>query len=524
MVLSTKPRGIQAGLFSAVSSAFIIDVQSKLETDPNDMTAAYMRILIHAVNGSLFPGADPDSVTWTGPPPEIVTVQCLLYASLATALLASFFAMLGKQWVNRYVRNRGGSAADKSRDRQRKLDGLEKWYFHLVIESLPVMLQLALVLLGGALARYLWIISRTVAGVVLAFTLLGGTSYVFFTLAATSHYNCPYQTPPSIFVRYLAHSGSTFARSVRSLMASLAGVYSFSAKSLRRTLLYFRSGVRTTLQHLGRVPGSPEDADRIPFAVMGPPNRLFGEVSVDWEVCKADARCVSWVLNSTTDSDVIFSTVRFAADMIWYPEIAGVLPPRILADLFLECLLGGRVIPGKLEHTNVIGMALASVLSIQLSMEPEREDLQGLCRTVYYCANRVSSCEPTLIPGVAILRIVSQTPGRVWSGGFRKWEGFSNISHRLPTTHKLCLSRTILLTIWRWRREDPITVFNVDGIELFCEGLIANGDRLSPTLKANCFLIMAISLGVQIADLRDLYTPNNEYVVSLWFLSSLLTG
>jgi len=98
------------------------------------MTVAYLRILIHTMNNSLFPDADPNSTTWTGPPPEIVTVQSLLYASLATSLFAAFLAMLGKQWVNRYLRNRGDSAADKSRDRQRKLDGFEKWRFHLAIE------------------------------------------------------------------------------------------------------------------------------------------------------------------------------------------------------------------------------------------------------------------------------------------------------------------------------------------------------------------------------------------------------
>ena len=101
------------------------------------MTVALIQILIHAVNSSLFPDANPTSVTQTGPPPEIVTVQSLLYASLATSLFAAFLAMLGKQWVNRYLRNRGGSPADKSRDRQRKLDGFEKWHFHLIIESLP---------------------------------------------------------------------------------------------------------------------------------------------------------------------------------------------------------------------------------------------------------------------------------------------------------------------------------------------------------------------------------------------------
>jgi len=40
------------------------------------MTAAYTRILIPAVNGSLFLDANPDSATWTGPlPSDIVIVQ-----------------------------------------------------------------------------------------------------------------------------------------------------------------------------------------------------------------------------------------------------------------------------------------------------------------------------------------------------------------------------------------------------------------------------------------------------------------
>ena len=107
---------MQAGLFSAVSSAFIVDVESKLQPDPNEMTAAYMRILIHAVNSSLFPDADPKSAAWTGPPPEMVIVQSLLYVSLATSLFAAFLSMLGKQWVNRYLRNRGVARAGSKRD------------------------------------------------------------------------------------------------------------------------------------------------------------------------------------------------------------------------------------------------------------------------------------------------------------------------------------------------------------------------------------------------------------------------
>ena len=189
------------------------------------MTAAYMQILIHTMNKTLFPDVDPSSVAWTGPPPEIAIVQSLLYASLALSLLAAFLAMLGKQWVNRYLRNHGGSAAEKSRDRQRKLDGFKNWRFYLVIESLPVMLQFALLLLWCALSLYLWTISRTVAGVILAFTLLGLASYTFFTLAATLHYNCPYQTPPSIFtrsvIRYLTRSGATLPPLLQPLITFL---------------------------------------------------------------------------------------------------------------------------------------------------------------------------------------------------------------------------------------------------------------------------------------------------------------
>ena len=52
---------------------------------------------------------------------------------------------------------------------------------------------------GVSLEVYLWTISRTVAGVILAFTLFGVFVHLL-SLAATLHYNCPYQTPPSILV------------------------------------------------------------------------------------------------------------------------------------------------------------------------------------------------------------------------------------------------------------------------------------------------------------------------------------
>ncbi|KAJ6599857.1 hypothetical protein DFH09DRAFT_901854, partial [Mycena vulgaris] len=85
---------IFAGLFSAVSSAFIIQIQP----DPNDMNQTLMRLLIHTVNNSIFSGSD--IIIAPSPPPTtlVVVAQGLLYASLSCTLLAALLAVLGKQW------------------------------------------------------------------------------------------------------------------------------------------------------------------------------------------------------------------------------------------------------------------------------------------------------------------------------------------------------------------------------------------------------------------------------------------
>ena len=469
------------------------------------MTAAYLRILIHTMNNSLFPDADPSSTTWTGPPPEIVTVQSLLYASLAASLFAAFFAMLGKQWVNRYLRNRGGSAADKSRDRQRKLDGSEDWHFHLAIESLPVMLQLALLLLGCALSMYLWTISRTVAGVIIAVTLFGVTSYVFLTLTAALYYNCPYQTPPSILTRTVI---GFLKRGVITPTRSLAPLP--SAKTLGWIIESLLSGIWGVLGTCGRVPAVMDEAEHIPLAiVVAPHTQIFEDVSVDWEVCRADARCISWILDSTTDTDVIFSTVRFAADMVWYPEIAGALSPHILAELFFDCLLDGRVIPGEVEHASSIGMALVSVLSIHLIIEPENRTLRELCRRIHDHVEGGPSSEPMFLLVTVVLKFIAGAPTSV-----EEYDITRSIPSHLPTTHMLWLSRVILQTIWRWRCvRESTRVLDFYGIGFICETFTADNNQTPTILKTDCFLTMSIALGLKI-DVRDLYAPNNKYVLT----------
>ncbi|KAF9778959.1 hypothetical protein BJ322DRAFT_976491, partial [Thelephora terrestris] len=89
---------IFAGLFSAVTSAFIAQVQPQLQPDSGDDTTALLRVLLYKIDNTTFGNEIPTLPQWTGPPSNIVQVQAILYASLAVSLLAAFLAMLGKQW------------------------------------------------------------------------------------------------------------------------------------------------------------------------------------------------------------------------------------------------------------------------------------------------------------------------------------------------------------------------------------------------------------------------------------------
>ena len=132
--------GYQAGLFSTVASALIIDIKSQLQPGPNDETAALFRILIYETDSITFGSDIPTLPQWSGPPRAIVQVQAILSASLAISLLSAFLAMLGKQWLNRYdSADMRGSATERGQNRQRKLDGIVAWYFNYVMESLPLM-------------------------------------------------------------------------------------------------------------------------------------------------------------------------------------------------------------------------------------------------------------------------------------------------------------------------------------------------------------------------------------------------
>ena len=281
---------LQAGLFSAVTSAFIIQVHSQLP-DPNEETAALLRLLIYTINNAALGGDIPTVPSPNPPLPQsIVQVQVLLYASLVTSLFSAFLAMLGKQWLNRYASiGVRGSVVERSQNRQRKLNGIVTWYFDYVMESLPLMLQAALLLLGCALSKYLWNIKVVIAAVVLGVTAFGATFYVFIVVAGAIFESCPYQTPGAQFLRFLWKRVPS-----RSVL--------FPTK-------------RPTIQQ------SETQSDTAQ--------------TFDGEVTPLDFRCISWMLKTSLDRSINQSTLKFLGSILANPG----LDDEIVADC-LNVLIG----------------------------------------------------------------------------------------------------------------------------------------------------------------------------------------
>ena len=348
-------------MFSSVTSAFIVEANSQLQPDPNDETAALLRVLIHKIDNTTFGNNPPALPQWTGPPRMIVHVQAILFASLAASLFCAFLAMLGKQWLNQYESiDMHGSAIERCQNRQRKLDGIVTWYFDRVMEALPLMLQAALLLLGCALSRYFWEINTTVASVVIAITSFGVLLCLFIIFVGAASPSCPYQTPGARILRPILdtpyrmddlsclaedisnrikgifhHTPNTFSRvrdTFRDLPLLPSILYSILSvvvgESISCSVLALSWGVLMdldlSLSKIVRVAIIP--TTHIPlFAIslVVDTCRVIVRVlvllahMVQWgseqQIGMLDQRCISWTLRTSLDGPVRLSTLNYLA-------------------------------------------------------------------------------------------------------------------------------------------------------------------------------------------------------------------
>jgi hypothetical protein len=278
---------LQAGLFSAVSSAFIIQIQPQL-TPPLTVNT--------------------------------VTVLSLLYISLFTTLLAALLAVLGKQRIMYYqAAGSRGSIEERGLERQYKLDGLRKWKFDAVLQMFPMLLQLALLLFSLAISVYLWTIHRSIATIVIALTVFSFASYIFLLVSTIVSPDSPFQTPLGSFLIQLV------SQSWKIFKPMFDNVYE-SAEDVGSSLYRF---IRTSTYIL---PSFMSQASSNPNLALWElnPNWYFSETS-------SEASAVVWILETSTDPRVVTAAAELAVDLQWPLDRDLTSARMCLHEIFYSC-------------------------------------------------------------------------------------------------------------------------------------------------------------------------------------------
>ena len=274
-------------------------------------------------------------------------------------MLAAFVAMLGKQWLNRYMKNSGGSMIERCGDRQRKCDGLEKWPLHFFVESLPVMLQVALLLLACGLCRHMWTINTSVASTLISLTSLGVAFYVVVVIAGMLSYACPFQTAASVVIRRLW-------KRVRH------GIVSFTVRSTRvpQTPRIWKRGVQSLLRRKNRSMAVPLENIEVHRSEpwMKPMN-----LAITRRTNADDVQCVSWILRNITDPEALDAAIRLAGTILWFDDGINVgLPYDLIVSTFKECFdPTGRVYPGSRDRAYYSGRAMMWIRALAMCKSEE---------------------------------------------------------------------------------------------------------------------------------------------------------
>ena len=357
----------QAGLFSAVAAAFIVDIQQELRPDYTQMSFIVLKTMLNVTSEILnqlnatsgiqnHPSAtsgipnQPNALEPSGPSASAVQVQSILFASLSSALFAAFIAMLGKQWLNLHAE---GSLVDRSRHRELRMRGMITWRFKIIMECLPFVMQVSLLLLGYALAQYLWGLSRTVSAVITGFTVFGVLFYLFIVFAATAWKTCPFQTPVSVILR---HSISFLKqhRRIQKVQDRLSAVVRFRQLNQSFATATLARSIDEELASLPRTPSRTLASGKM---TTNPEDEESTRIS--------DTNCISTMFKFASASDAIVALTWFIPEVNWTSNVRRVplLEAYDCLRKSFEFLKDGRVLvrPGMRDQAYGSARALLHI-------------------------------------------------------------------------------------------------------------------------------------------------------------------
>ncbi|THH29160.1 hypothetical protein EUX98_g5022 [Antrodiella citrinella] len=364
---------IFSGLFSAVNATFIAMMQPNLNADPNLTTQVLLMMVVQSLNHGAFAGQTLTLPTFEGPSSMTVWIQSLLYASLAASLFAALGAMMGKQWLGHYAKvGERGTVEERCIDRQRKLVALHTWHFHVVLQAIPLLLQLSLLLFGVGMAAYMWSQQRTIAWVLVSVV---GISFLMYTLSvfcSLTYPDCPFHSPLADLVQhfwpYISHSTDLIATHLQRVYEPVHRRFIPSSPDDSIASLYSLPMTNELAEAQDRDRESSWH-DRIinPIRKYLPLPRwrpaIFRLGLVQMARRGLDAYCIDWLLLTSTDPEDVTTAARMVLEVEWPAELN--LRPMLaqLQDTFIRCFAtqyddAYHLLPHARDRASACGQAL----------------------------------------------------------------------------------------------------------------------------------------------------------------------
>lgn len=148
------------------------------------------------VNSTQPPSTTHANASTAPPVPRwAVWLNTLWFSGLILSLASASVGIMTKQWLNEYSSGVSGTSRHIARVRLHRLNNMRRWHVEDVINTIPVLLQLALALFLAGLLILLWGLHDTVAAI--ASTLVGllGVFIVVTTISPLFDQNCSFITP-----------------------------------------------------------------------------------------------------------------------------------------------------------------------------------------------------------------------------------------------------------------------------------------------------------------------------------------
>lgn len=213
----------QAGLFSAVITAFIIESYRSLQQQPEDITAQALvqiskQLASLSLNGNFINSTIPSVTSSFTVPRFSVQINTLWSLSLVIALITASLGILVKQWFHEYMARDTQDPREQVKILLFRIVGMEKWQVFKISAFLPLLLQLALLLFFIGLSLFLHELNSTVGWITTTLMLVWAGVFFLTAIAPAFSSQCPYKTP--MLKGFMAR-----VRSLWILRASIATIY-----------------------------------------------------------------------------------------------------------------------------------------------------------------------------------------------------------------------------------------------------------------------------------------------------------